>query len=285
MFNKVFLFNTNMLKCKPHSNTRCLSGISDNKESNIEMLKNLFKQYDRPKNYDALLEKHPKLKKLTKASVLVPISIKEIKKENSLEYETFYTLTQRTPNLKFYGGQICFIGGKMDPVDNGNAVETALREAKEEVNVSLERLTILAQMHPLIITNVGNDSFLLYPIIAFYDNANFSPDLNRDEVECLYELPTKRFLSSENHELSHVELTNIEYHLHYFNDIINNNEITIWSITALISIIVSSILHNRAPAFEIDPIVQLNPNNVNQFFDDFVLKSTKLLDHFHRPKY
>ena len=262
------------------NNVRFLNGISNSTESNIQILKKLFKQYDQPKNFERLLNQYPHLNKLTKASLLIPISVKE----KAHKYETFYTLTQRTPNLRFYGGQICFIGGKMDAIDK-SVVETARREAKEEVNIPPERLTILAQMHPLIITNIGKDSFLLYPIVAYYDDQNFTPTLNKEEVEMVYELATERFLSPVNHEINHVELTNVEYYLHYFNDTVNKEEITIWSITALISIIVSTILHSRAPTFEIDPDVKLNANDVNKFFDEFVLKSIKLLEHFHRKEH
>ncbi len=279
MIKKFWLFNKNIILSQ--SLVRHLNGLTSSNENNIKILKTLFKKYNQPKSFEHLLEKHPNLSKLTKAAVLIPISVRET---SAQKYETFYSLTQRTPNLRFYGGQICFIGGKMDATDE-NAVEAAKREAKEEVDIPSERLTILAQMHPLIITNIGKDSFLLYPIVAYYDDKNFAPTLNKEEVECLYELPTERFLSSENHEIAHVELTDVEYHLHYFNDVINRQEITIWSITALISIVVSTILHKRAPPFDIDPIVKLDPNNVNKFFDEFVSKSIKLLEHFHRPEH
>ena len=276
MIRKLVLFSNNKKEIQSKILTRYINGLTKETKNNIDILKKIFKNYDKPLNYEQLLKKHSSVNKLTKASVLIPISVKE--NESSNIYQTFYTLTQRTPKLKFYGGQICFMGGKMDIMDK-NVVETAYREAKEEVNIDSERLTLLAQMHPLITTNVGNDSFLLYPIVVYFDNEQFSPVLNKHEVDKIYELPTDRFLKCLNHEISHVELKNDEYYLHYFNDIIDQEEITVWGITALISIIVSTVLHKQSPSFSIDPLINIDPNNVHQFFDDFVLhKSLRLLE-------
>ena len=285
MITKLTLFSQNSIQ---HSNfTRYVHGLTNSTINNVNLLKKIFTKYNKPINYERLVAEHANVNKLTKASVLVPVSVKEIKSGTSTKYQTFYTLTQRTPNLKFYGGQICFMGGKFDALD-ANVIETALREAKEEVNIDSSRLTLLAQMHPLITTNVGSDSFLLYPIVVYYDNHDFTPVLNKDEVDSLYELPTERFLSSENHDISHVQLKGDEFYLHYFSDVVNhqtNAEISVWGITALISIIVSTALHGKAPGFPIDPHIHIDPSDVNKFFDDFVLhKSIRLLDTLNKKK-
>lgn len=263
--------------------TRRLSNLSNSHESNLKLLKSLFEKHNKPNKYEKLLKQHSDFGRLKKAAVLVPISIKEEKCSNgTVNYSTYYTFTKRTPNMKFYGGQTCFMGGKMDEADE-SVVETALREAYEEVNIPRDKLTLLAQLYPLITTNVGRDSFLLFPIVYFYDNKNFTPILNQNEVECLYEIPTRRFLSKEGHELNHVELNNEEYYMHYFSTDLNGVEVDVWGITSLISILVSSILHQRPPDFLVDPLIEMDPQNMNKFFDEFVLKrSIKLIDTFEQ---
>ena len=87
---------------------------------------------------------------------------------------------------------------------------------------------------PLITPN----STLVTPVIAFFDENDFSPDINRDEVETVFKLPTSRFISNQNHEHKPFKLRNKdEYYVHYFKDQIDGAEITTWGLTALICIL------------------------------------------------
>lgn len=67
-----------------------------------------------------------------KAAVLVPLC--------SAGDEVSLLYTQRSSQLRSYSGQISFPGGKMDP--NETAIDTALREAREEIGLQANRISI-----------------------------------------------------------------------------------------------------------------------------------------------
>jgi 8-oxo-dGTP pyrophosphatase MutT (NUDIX family) len=59
-------------------------------------------------------------------------------------------LTERAPALRFQGGDLSFPGGRAEPSD-GNAVETALREAHEEVGLSPNAFSFVAVLDEITI--------------------------------------------------------------------------------------------------------------------------------------
>ncbi len=92
-------------------------------------------------------------------------------------------LTQRSNNLSSHAGQISFPGGKVDTKDQ-SPVETAYREANEEIGLSREEIEHLGYLD---ITTTGTN-FMILPVVASISN-NFVPKLNNDEVESLIHLP------------------------------------------------------------------------------------------------
>lgn len=54
-------------------------------------------------------------------------------------------LTQRTPHLAAHAGQISFPGGRLEPED-ADVRAAALRETREEIGLSADRITILGQL-------------------------------------------------------------------------------------------------------------------------------------------
>ena len=123
--------------------------LTNNQSLNVDSLKNIFKKFNKPNHYDHILAKNTNLSKLKRCSVLVPISFKN--ESNDHRPTTYFTLTKRPDTMKTFKGQVCFVGGKRDDSDQ-NDVATALREAKEEINIESNRLQILAQLcSPLII--------------------------------------------------------------------------------------------------------------------------------------
>ncbi len=92
-------------------------------------------------------------------------------------------LTQRSNNLPSHAGQISFPGGKVDTKDQ-SPVETAYREANEEIGLSREEIEHLGYLD---ITTTGTN-FMILPVVASISN-NFVPKLNNDEVESLIHLP------------------------------------------------------------------------------------------------
>lgn len=74
---------------------------------------------------------------LTRAAVLIPLFLKDG------EYHILFT--QRTEEVEHHKGQISFPGGRCDPGDHG-LLETALREAQEEMGILREDVRILGEL-------------------------------------------------------------------------------------------------------------------------------------------
>ncbi|MCS6794571.1 MAG: CoA pyrophosphatase [Raineya sp.] len=62
-----------------------------------------------------------------------------------------------------HSGQVAFPGGRKDETDK-DFIQTALREAKEEVNLDSSQVRILGQISPLF---VFASNFMVYPTVAF----------------------------------------------------------------------------------------------------------------------
>jgi len=97
-------------------------------------------------------------------------------------------LTLRRSDLADHPGQISFPGGSRDAGED--LVETALREAREELGVSPEDVDVLGPLTPLFIPPSG---FCVYPFVATVDRLrDLSP--NPDEVEAVLRVPLSHFL-------------------------------------------------------------------------------------------
>ena len=79
------------------------------------------------------------------------------------EGETHLLFIRRASTLRAHSGEIAFPGGSFDG-DDGSLVETALREAFEEVGL-LPRLVEVLGLLPPVFTVVSN--FLILPVVAY----------------------------------------------------------------------------------------------------------------------
>ncbi len=70
-------------------------------------------------------------------------------------------LIERSNELRHHPGQIAFPGGKPEPGDR-DLLDTALREAEEEVGLERDQVTILGRLHP-VPTPTG---FMIVPFIG-----------------------------------------------------------------------------------------------------------------------
>ena len=126
---------------------------------------------------DPVLEDHGKNKL---ASVLVVIYGKS----------PIIVMTEKPKHMKFHAGEISFPGGKLDSIDS-NLLETALRETREEIGLSLREDQIIGQLDPVITLNSG---FTILPFVSVIDEI---PSLSANaEVEKIFHIPLEPFLKT-----------------------------------------------------------------------------------------
>ena len=125
-----------------------------------------------------------KLSNMRKAAVLIGLF-----KKND---EWCFSLIRRPMNEKNHPGQIALPGGAMEK--NETLMNTALREAFEEVGINPEDVEIIGQLTPI---PVPVSEYLIYLFVGVID---YEPEwvLNEDEVEELLILKMSELISSDN---------------------------------------------------------------------------------------
>ena len=121
------------------------------------------------------------------AAVLLPLVMRE---------ELTLLLTERSTNLSTHSGQIAFPGGRTDEADQ-DAVDTALREAQEEIALPRHHVEVLGTLP----TYVTGSAFIITPVVALV-KPGFQLRPNPGEVADVFEVPL-RFLMNPAHHRRH----------------------------------------------------------------------------------
>lgn len=108
-------------------------------------------------------------------------------------------MTRRSDSLASHTGQIAFPGGRLDPGET--VVEAALREAREEVALSVEGIEVLG-LSDRYETGTG---FLVTPVVA-WTTVVPRTEPNPDEVAEVFEVPWAFLMDAANHRQDHYEL-------------------------------------------------------------------------------
>lgn len=121
---------------------------------------------------------------LRPAGVLIPV----IERASGL----VVLLTRRAAALRIHAGQVAFPGGGMEPGD-ASIVETALREAREEVGIRREQVAIIGCLEAMP-TITG---FAVTPVVgSIAPGVTIVPDPT--EVESAFEVPLAFLLDAGN---------------------------------------------------------------------------------------
>ena len=128
------------------------------------------------------------------ASVLIPLVLRD--EGMSL------LLTHRTQHLNNHAGQISFPGGRVE-VSDVSSIETALREAQEEIGLDRQHVDVIGTL-PQYRTATGYD---VTPVVALIKPPFIlTPDLF--EVASIFEVPLSFLMDAQNHQRRSLELPN-----------------------------------------------------------------------------
>lgn len=154
-------------------------------------------------------------------------------------------LTKRSSKLSTHSGEVSLPGGKTDE-DDADDVETAMREAKEEIGLDPSLVVVVAVLEPFI-TKRG---VTVVPVISIlFDKKAFNPIPNASEVEAIFDTPLEMFLKDKNRREEEREWMGDKYLLHFFDYDTENEKYVIWALTAGILIMAASLVYQRPPEF------------------------------------
>jgi len=129
------------------------------------------------------------------AAVLVLFSAPPSAQNNSeLPEEVDLLLTVRASTLRHHAGQAAFPGGASDPGDHG-PVDTALREAREETGIDIDRLHPLATMERTFIAPSG---FHVVPVLAYSADPGPVAVVDQAETAIVARVPLRAFINPAN---------------------------------------------------------------------------------------
>jgi 8-oxo-dGTP pyrophosphatase MutT (NUDIX family) len=132
-------------------------------------------------------------------------------------------LIERMPNPGPHSGQIAFPGGRVEDTDL-DLIDTALREAFEEVGVSCSRDNYIGSLTPVQIQISG---FSVLPVITWIDH---SPDfiMCEDEVKNIFTVDLMDLLESQTVRTIEVRNLQIQAPCFVFSDKV------VWGATAMV---------------------------------------------------
>lgn len=110
-----------------------------------------------------------------KSAVLILVFLKK--------NEPYVLFIERPENTGVHSGQISFPGGKVEPNDK-DFIDTALREAEEEVGIHRNQIKILGAISKVY---VAASNFLIFPIVGYMHTQPIYQ--TNEEVKRILEVP------------------------------------------------------------------------------------------------
>jgi len=117
------------------------------------------------------------------------------------ENKIYFPLILRSSYDGFHSGEVGFPGGRYEARD-GDLINTALRETKEELGIKTDDITVLGVLTEIFI---GPSNFLVLPVIGYASGKpNFFP--NEREVRHVFEISLDYIANPDNLGLSRIEI-------------------------------------------------------------------------------
>lgn len=168
---------------------------------------------------DPIVEQYIEKTKLKHAAVMIGIT-------QSMENELSILLTKRTSHLKNHAGEISLPGGSYDKGQDRDITMTALREAEEEIGLNRDESELIGYVSPQVSLGTG---FVVTPIVSLIPKG-FSPTLDSNEVEEVFEVPLDHFLDQNSLRNERRIYDQIEWTVYSYN----YHDYLIWGLTAQI---------------------------------------------------
>jgi len=102
-------------------------------------------------------------------------------------------LTERSEEVNFHKGQVCFPGGTREPSDS-SLLQTALREAEEEIGLRAEDVEILGELDDSV-TLTSN--YVISPFVAFIPHP-YPFKADGREIREIFPVPLSFFMVEAN---------------------------------------------------------------------------------------
>ncbi|XP_075289721.1 peroxisomal coenzyme A diphosphatase NUDT7 isoform X1 [Opisthocomus hoazin] len=176
---------------------------------------------------------------LPKASVLLPLLVRG--------GELHLLLTVRALQLRRSPGEVCFPGGKSEATDK-DEIDTALREAKEEVGLEPEKVEVVCRLVP----GIDKMNHLVTPVVGFIEDT-FQATPNPDEVSDVFVVPLEYFIKPLNYKtLPYKTSSGYSSWMHCFtyDDHEHNKSFKIWGLTAHFAVFLALVIFGKRPTFE-----------------------------------
>ncbi|XP_041078257.1 peroxisomal coenzyme A diphosphatase NUDT7 [Polyodon spathula] len=188
------------------------------------------------KRYD-IGRKFSHLSSLPKASVLIPLFVRN--------GELHVLMTVRSVELKNGGGEVCFPGGKCEPKDH-DEIDTALREAREEIGLPPDKVEVIGRLVPVI----SKAGILVTPVMAFIEET-FQAQPSPDEVSDVFTVPLHYFINPAHHTAQ--DFPGLPGRLHFFTygEPKTGKSYLIWGLTALLALLVAVLALGKKPSFDV----------------------------------
>lgn len=174
---------------------------------------------------------------LPKASVLIPLF------ERGGELHTLFTIRSKT--LRSGAGEVCFPGGKRDCSDRDD-VDTALREAQEEIGLPRDQVQVVCTLFPII----SKEGLLVTGVVGFIDET-FCPILNPAEVSGVFNVPLSFFIKKDHYTSRGIVGFHGPLQSFDFLDPDSGSQIRIWGLTAVLATLVAVLAFERKPGFDL----------------------------------
>lgn len=131
-------------------------------------------------------------------------------------------LTLRSSDIN-HGGQISFPGGRAE--DGEDVQQTALREAREEIGIVPENVTLLGQLSELYVSHSNNR---VVPVVG-YQKSRPEFNINPAEVEEVFAVELDSLLHKKNLTVEDWDFSSNTYRVPYWDV----HQVPLWGATAM----------------------------------------------------